>query len=361
MASIYRRLTDSARIKDICENTRPIDKLILTEEDFTAVENIKNEHVFGQDHIIEQVTKKMRANYEIPGRKTPILSCLVIGSPGVGKTSLAEQINLALFKHPQYLLRIDSQQYNAHDSASLFGTAKGYVGSDKPGAIPAFLGNGKGAGVILIDEPERVQGDATQWVQSHMPLLDGRVTEVSTKVEYSTANCILIFASNFGHQELGTIANKYKQSKDLLHPSELEAKMRKEFVRFLEKSCFPTAFLDRLDFIGVFSPLNGDIMVDIVLKAISMLADKHNMGIDFIDPSVWQTAIQVGQAADNPGARVLESWVKEHVNPALTYAKRQGAKKVRIILGTNDQIYAQIVESQSDSPASTASKTKAKS
>lgn len=112
-----------------------------------------------------------------------------------------------------------------------------------------------------------------------------------------------------------------------------------------------------LYFIGVFAKMTDETMVDIVLKAIFMLTKKHKLELEFVAYEVCTTAIKAVQAGENSGAKALNSWVQTNANPALTYAKRHGAKKVGISLGTDDHIHVRIVESQPDSSAHS-SKTK---
>ena len=320
---------------------------IFTDEVYNALEQIGEEKILGQEHVLKPLIAKIKANAEIPDRKRPFITAAFFGPPGVGKTTLAEEVNKAIFKSPQFFNRIDSSQYQDYDISSLFGTSKGYMGCDTYGAITGWLKT-SGKGVLLVDEPDRVKGDPKRWIQAMMPLLDGRVTEVSTKEEFSTKNTAIFFASNYEHEKLGAIAEKYHSLQGTMPTDELAAAIRKEAMKVLEGSVFPKAFLDRLDLIAVFAPLATEPMANILLKEIVILAEKHSIEVEFVDPDVLVAALKVGQAGESKGARDFNRWVTDNVNPTLVDARRQKAKKVKLKLGPNNEVYAIITETHQE-------------
>ena len=87
-----------------------------------------------------------------------------------------------------------------------------------------------------------------------------------------------------------------------------------------------------------------------MLKEITLLTQKHNMEVSFIDAEVLKEVIRVGMAGESTGARDFHRWVAEHVNPALVSAKRQNAKKIKLVLGGDGKVYATITEAHNDVP-----------
>lgn len=348
--SKYQGLTDWAGFTDSIQVDPIIDNSIFTEEVFAALENLSEEEIFGQEHVIQPLIAKIRANADIPGRERPFISAAFFGPPGVGKTTLAEQLCKAIFKAPTYYSRIDSSQYNSHDLSSLFGAGKSYQGSDTYGAITQWLKT-SGKGVLLMDEPDRVIGNPKPWIQAMMPLLDGRVTEVSTKQEFSTRDTAILFASNYEHEKLGRVAEAYHQLRETMTPAALSAAMRKEAMAILEGSVFPRPFLDRLDLILIFAPLNKQVMAEIILKEVYTLAAKHGIELEHVGLDVLQAAVKVAKAGESAGARDFKRWVADDVNPVLVQAGRQGATKLKLGLGPDGKVYATITETRDEQPA----------
>ncbi len=321
---------------------------IFTDKVYDALEQIGVEKILGQEHVLKPLIAKIKANADIPDRKRPFITAAFFGPPGVGKTTLAEEVNKAIFKSPQFFNRIDSSQYKDYDTSSLFGTGRGYMGCDGYGAITGWLKT-SGKGVLLVDEPDRVKGDPKSWIQAMMPLLDGRVTEVSTKQEFSTRNTAIFFASNYEYEKLGDIAEKYHSLQGTMSTDQLAAAIRKEAMNVLEGSVFPRAFLDRLDLIAVFAPLKTEPMAKILANEIGLLAEKHLIEVERpIDSHIIVEALQVGQEGENKGARDFSRWVIDNVNPTLVDASRQNAKKVKLKLGPDNKVCAIITETHQE-------------
>lgn len=323
---------------------------IFTDEIFVALEQLGQERIFGQEHVLDAIVAKIKANAQIPQREHPFLSAAFFGPPGVGKTTLAKQLCKAIFKDDDYFFGINSSQYKDHDISSLFGAGKGYQGSDSYGGLTNFLRE-KGKGVILVDEADRVGGNVQSWIQAWMTVLDGELTEVSTNQKFSSRDTAILFASNYEYEKLGHVVENCKKQNPTMTPEELSDTMRKELTKALTGPIFPEAFLDRLDLVLVFSNLNENSMLDIVLNEIHGLADIHKIQIEFIDTDILVAGIAPAMDGNNVGARNFQRWVRHCVNPALSDASLQNAKKVKLHMTPDGKVYATITETHDEQPA----------
>lgn len=94
------------------------------------------------------------------------------------------------------------------------------------------------------------------------------------------------------------------------------------------------------------APLSKQAQIDIVLKEIFRLSEQHGIAVEHVHPDVLKAALRVSKAGESSGARDHNRWVVDHVNPALVAAKRQQAKKIKLVFGGDGKVYATITEAQ---------------
>ena len=70
--SKYRVKTDFAEVIKAIKNPEQSVDRIFTEEVFAALEQISEEKIFGQEHVITPLIAKIRANAEVPDRKSVV-------------------------------------------------------------------------------------------------------------------------------------------------------------------------------------------------------------------------------------------------------------------------------------------------
>jgi len=124
--------------------------------------------VVGQDHAMDAIQKVLIANTRLADRGDPkreriLASFLFVGPTGVGKTETAKALADWLRQEGYDFLRIDANQYaDRHSLWTLLGSAKGYVGSDTPGLLPAAISR----------NPKQVRGCSKKILHRDIPPAD---------------------------------------------------------------------------------------------------------------------------------------------------------------------------------------------
>lgn len=158
------------------------------------------ERVVGQDEAIDVVTQSIqrsRAGLNDPSK--PIASLIFLGPTGVGKTELAKALSEFMFDTQDAMIRIDMSEYmEKHTVSRLLGAPPGYVGYDEGGQLTDAVRR-RPYSVLLFDEMEKAHPDVFN-VMLQM-LDDGRVTDSKGRI-VSFKNCVIIFTSNIGSQDI---------------------------------------------------------------------------------------------------------------------------------------------------------------
>ena len=245
----------------------PVAKLMEGErEKLLHLDEILHKRVVGQDEAVTKVTEailRSRAGISDPNR--PIGSFLFLGPTGVGKTELAKALAQSLFDDEHNLIRIDMTEYMEKFSVSrLIGAPPGYVGYDEGGQLTEAVRR-KPYSVILFDEVEKAHPDVFNILLQVLD--DGHITDSQGRtVDFK--NTVIILTSNLGSQFL----------LDGIAPSGYIYDEAKENINALLKQSFRPEFLNRLDEIVFYKPLNKDDMrkiIDILaIRLENRLAEK---------------------------------------------------------------------------------------
>jgi ATP-dependent Clp protease ATP-binding subunit ClpB len=235
----------------------PTTKLLDSEKNKVLLMGDKlRERVVGQDEailVVTQAIQRSRAGLNDPSK--PIASLIFLGPTGVGKTELAKALSEFLFDTEEALIRIDMSEYmEKHTVSRLMGAPPGYVGYDEGGQLTDAVRR-RPYSVLLFDEMEKAHPDVFN-VMLQM-LDDGRLTDSKGRhVDFK--NCVIIFTSNIGSQDILDLNGK-------------DPELMKERVEKAMKDNFKPEFINRIDDTVIFNSLSKENLRGIVILEVQKL------------------------------------------------------------------------------------------
>jgi len=278
----------------------PIQKLVSGEKEklLNLSANLKKQ-VIGQDKAVEAVSNAIiRARSGIKDPNRPIGSFIFMGPTGVGKTELAKALAYELFDDTRHMIRIDCSEYmEAFNVSRLIGAPPGYVGYDEGGVLTEAVRRNPYS-IVLFDEIEKAHKDVFNILLQILD--DGRITDSQGRtVDFK--NTIIIMTSNLGSEYL----IEQQENSDSLVMNELKNSFRPEFI-------------NRIDEIILFKPLQKEILESILDKIISEI--EHRLVPSNIHIHLSEMAKQkiLDESYDiNYGARPIKRYITKNIETLL--------------------------------------------
>ncbi|NGX59947.1 MAG: ATP-dependent Clp protease ATP-binding subunit ClpC [Chlamydiae bacterium] len=269
------------KILEEWENTKEQQKVIVDEEDVAYIvgkqtgipttrltenetqkvlkmEEELSHNIVGQDdalHTVCRAIRRSRADIKDPNR--PIGAFLFLGPTGVGKTLVAKQLAIQMFGGEDALIQVDMSEYMEKFAVSrMTGSPPGYVGHEEGGQLTEQVRQ-RPYCVILFDEVEKAHPDVLNILLQILE--EGRLTDAfGRKIDFR--NAIIIMTSNLG-------ADLIRKSSEVgfgIQEGMLDYKTMQEKIDGAVKKGFKPEFLNRLDGVVIFRPLEKPQLLKVI-------------------------------------------------------------------------------------------------
>ncbi len=235
--------------------------------------------ILGQDDAIDSLIcsfARLLSGLHDPAR--PLLTGLLMGPTGVGKTETARALAQAIFGSEEALTRINCEEFaHGHEVAKLLGSPPGYVGhqiepllSQKRLAAAHHrlrLANGREndllqrlseahdgslISVVLFDEIEKAH--PVVW-SALLGVLEEGVLTLGNNSTTDFRRSIVLMTSNVGSREMGELLERRPMGFAGSDAEVLDGDDAKRLAVEAAKAHFPDEFLNRFDKKLVYAPL----------------------------------------------------------------------------------------------------------
>ena len=335
---------EEVRSEDIAEVVAkwtgiPVSRMLESEkEKLLRLEDELHKRVVGQDEAIVAVSDAVRRSRAgLQDSKRPLGSFIFLGTTGVGKTELARALAEFLFNDENLITRIDMSEYQERHSVSrLIGAPPGYIGYEEGGQLTEAVRH-KPYSVVLLDEIEKAHPDLFNLL---LQLLDdGRLTDNKGRT-VNFRNVIVIMTSNLGSDIIRDRMDKWNNKM----PEKEEESLRKELFNLLRKSLRPE-FLNRVDEIVMFRPLNQDQIREIVILQLNHLRkvlENNDLKLEVSDIAIdWLADHGYDpQAGARPVKRLIQKEIINELSKEIISGKILKQSTVTVDLDKNKLIFS---------------------
>jgi ATP-dependent Clp protease ATP-binding subunit ClpC len=308
----------------------PITK--LEEKDSAKLLRLEDElhkRIVGQNKAVASIVRAIRrSRVGLKQHNKPIGSFVFLGPTGVGKTELARALATVLFNDERALIRLDMSEYMEKFNVSrLTGAPPGYVGYEEGGQLTEQVRR-RPYSIVLFDEIEKAHPDVFNIL---LQVLDsGQLTDNYGRT-VSFRNVVLIITSNLGTRTIGKGGSLgFQQAGSEADAEAMEGRLMEEV-----RKTFNPEFINRLDEIVVFHPLNIDHMreiIDIQVEELNVQLREKNFFIT-LDSAAREWLVEKG-FDPSFGARHLRRSLQTHIEDPLSM------ELLRREFGGNEEILA---------------------
>lgn len=253
-----------------------------------------DQRVYGQHAATSVVARRLQlAVADLNDKSRPMMSALLTGSTGVGKTELTKQLAVILFGDDQNrLIRFDMTEFALESTLPIFKSE-----------LTQKVSN-MGHAVILFDEIEKAHPVITRLLLQILD--DGRMRDDYGR-QVSFLNTYIILTTNAGSEVYRTIAQYSADDQGSPEAMDSYRKVIRDSIANIN-SGFPPELLGRLDAIVPFQPLSRNTQEMIVKRKLKELRDmvyaRHGVKLRIDDRVLdYVTQDKVETDTDAGGAR----------------------------------------------------------
>jgi ATP-dependent Clp protease ATP-binding subunit ClpA len=209
-----------------------------------------------------------------------------------------------------------------HAATQLFGSSKGYVGSDTYGKLTGALRESPDA-IVLLDEMEKAHAEVhknflTAWN-------DGFITEASDGRQISTTNAIFVMTTNAATDVLQALQANHADDPD---------ELRRVATIALREAGFAPEVLNRIDRIFIFKALSGLDIARVTALEIELMIQSYGLAVSEggIDPEILIDMMRrQRKLGTGSSSRDLVRAAEESIADTLIEAKQRGYTRVSIV------------------------------
>ena len=257
--------------------------------------------IVGQDEAVDCLVERiamLKAGLTDPGR--PIGVFLFAGPTGTGKTEIAKTLAEILFGSPEQMIRFDMSEFQDADSVYRL---IGRNDLERDGSLVARIRE-KPFSVVLLDEFEK--SHAKVWDIFLQVFDDGRLTDSNGQLA-DFRHAIIILTSNLGATIASEAGIGFRSTSGEFSAGDVLRTVNRTFRR---------EFVNRLDRVVVFKPLNRDVMRTILGKELEKALRRRGLrskqwAVEWEDSAI-EFLLDEGFTPDL-GARPLRRAIERHL------------------------------------------------
>lgn len=311
----------------------PVQRVATAEnERLRTMGDTLRRRIIGQDKAVETVVKAIqRSRLGLRDPKRPIGTFFFLGQTGVGKTYLAQCLAEELFGSKDALIRFDMSEYmEKHTVSLLVGAPPGYVAHEEGGKLTEAVRR-KPYSIVLFDEIEKAHPDIFNIL---LQVLDeGRLTDRQGHI-VDFRNTIIVLTSNVGTRQVMEFGGGVGFNSGTMDQKETNRMLLKA----LQKQ-FPPEFVNRIDNVVTFEPLNKETIGQIVRIEIGLLQQRlkthgHQLSVT---PEAVGEIVEKSYDTKN-GARPVKRAVQTYLEDPLTEILLRKPNQKRITIKKIEQV-----------------------